>query len=57
MNISNVEWEVQGIKTTCGTLYVSIRFFINLKAFEKGNYRKLSDGLDAHIFPAEESMP
>ena len=57
MNISNVEWEVQDIKTTCGTLYVSIRFFINLKAFEKGNYRKLSDGLDAHIFPAEESMP
>ena len=31
-------------------------YFFNLKALEKGIPRKLSDGIDAHIFPAEQSM-
>ena len=56
MNISNVEREVQDIKTTYASLYVSIRLFFNLKALEKGINRKFSNGLDAHIFPAEQSM-
>ena len=31
-------------------------YFLNLKALEKGIHRKLSDGIDAHIFPAKQSM-
>ena len=31
-------------------------YFFNIKSLEKGIHRKLSDGIDAHIFPAEQSM-
>ena len=34
----------------------ALDYFFNLKALEKGIPRKLSDGVDAHIFPAEQSM-
>ena len=29
--------------------------FFNLKTFEKGTHRKLSDGIDAHIFAEKRS--
>ena len=34
----------------------ALDYFFIVKALEKGIPRKLSGGIDAHIFPAEQSM-
>ena len=31
-------------------------YFFNINALERGIHRKLTDGMEAHIFPAEQSM-